>query len=294
MKFKKNRTQFVIDEFSTLEKAGFAIVPVPYEMTTSYGKGTKRGPDAIIKASPQVELWDEELKKETCRAGFFTTEPLKIISSEKFFFSNIGETVDSLLRQIRGVPVFLGGEHSVSQGLIPPFKKIHKNLSVLHFDAHADLRSEYEGTKHSHASALYPVSRETKTVQIGIRSVGSDEKQYVNKGKVKTFLMHENPDTGRLIKKVLKELTDAVYLTIDVDGFDPSVMPGTGTPQPGGFGWYEALKVFRAVCAKKKIVGIDVVEVSPQENSTITEMNAAKLVYRLAGYITEGKTCRKS
>jgi agmatinase len=182
--------------------------------------------------------------------------------------------------------VFIGGEHSVTQGLIPPFQKKYKGLSILHFDAHADLRPEYEGSPHNHASALYPVSRKTKTVQVGIRSVSHDEKHYINSGKVRTFLMHENLNLAKLEKDVLKALSDTVYLTIDIDGFDPSVMPGTGTPQPGGFLWYDALKLFKAVCKKKKVVGIDVVEVSPIKGSPLTEFNAAKLVHRLMGYLS--------
>ena len=123
-------------------------------------------------------------------------------------------------------------------------------------------------------------------MQIGIRSVSHDEKRYINAGKVKTYLMHENPDFAKLEKSILKDLSDTIYLTIDVDGFDPSVMPGTGTPQPGGFMWYDALKLFKAVCKKKKVVGLDVVEVSPLKGSPITEFNAAKLIYRLMGYLS--------
>ena len=184
------------------------------------------------------------------------------------------------------MPFFIGGEHSITQGLLYPFIKRHKNLSILHFDAHADLRPSYEGSAHSHACAVYPVSRTNKLVQIGIRSVGGDERKYHNAGLVKTHLMHENLDFKKLEWDILSELTDAVYLTIDVDGFDPSVMPGTGTPQPGGFMWHEAMTLFKAVCLKKKVVGVDVVEVAPIKGSPITEFNAAKLIYRLMGYLS--------
>ena len=143
----------------------------------------------------------------------------------------------------------------------------------------------YEGSKHSHACAVYPASRGNRLVQIGIRSVGADERQFHNAGSVTTHLMHENLDFKKLERAILRELTDTVYLTIDVDGFDPSVMPGTGTPQPGGFLWHDALRLFKAVCMNKKVVGADVVEAAPITGSNITEFNTAKLIYRLMGYL---------
>ncbi|NLI10560.1 MAG: agmatinase [Elusimicrobia bacterium] len=287
MSFKHYKKQFIYEEYAPLEKAAFVIFPVPYEMTVSYGSGTAKGPDAVIESSLQLELYDEEAGFEIWKKGFFTCEPFKYVKNEKEFFPKMEKAVEELLSSTEAFPFFIGGEHSVSQALIPPFAKKYKNLSVLHFDAHADLRPAYQGSAHSHASALYPISRTNKVVQVGIRSIGIDEKKFVNCGNVKTFLMHENLEIDKLIKKVLAELTDTVYLTIDVDGFDPSVMPGTGTPQPGGFGWYEALKLFKAVCLNKKVVGCDVVEVAPIKGSPITEFNAAKLIYRLAGYLSK-------
>jgi agmatinase len=259
---------------------------VPYERTTSYGHGTKHGPAAVIDASYQLELWDEELKKETHEKGIFTAAPVNCALPELKFFPHLEKTVEALLESTDALPFFIGGEHSVTQALLPPFIRRHKDLSILHFDAHADLRFAYHGSRHSHACAVYPASRTNRLVQIGIRSVGSDEKQFHNAGNVKTHLMHENLDLKKLERDVLRELSDTVYLTIDVDGFDPAVMPGTGTPQPGGFQWYEAMKLFKAVCAKKKIVGVDVVEVSPVKGSNITELAAAKLIYRLMGYLS--------
>lgn len=289
MKIKPNKTQFVTSDNATLAKARFAVVPVPWEKTTSYGHGTAGGPAAVIDASWQLEFWDEETGRETWKEGIFTAAPVNCSLSEKRFFPALEEYVEELLGSTRAVPFFIGGEHSVTQGLLPPFQKKHKGLSILHFDAHADLRPEYEGTPHSHASALYPASRTTPTVQVGIRSVSHDEKIYMNAGKVKTFLAHAHRDNAALIRKVLSALTDTVYITIDVDGFDPHVMPATGTPQPGGFGWYEALDLFRAVCSKKKIVGVDIVEVAPRKADAVTEFNAAKLAYRLMGYISAGR-----
>jgi len=286
MKLKLNKTPFLIDELSSLAAARFLILPVPYEKTTSYGKGTGKGPAAILNSSWQVEFWDEEAKREIWKEGIVTLAPFDCKQGERSFFKNLEKEVAGLLAAFKGIPIFLGGEHSITQGLLPPFQKKYRDLSILHFDAHADLRPEYEGSPHSHASALYPASRTTNTVQIGIRSVSQDEARFTNSGKVSTYLMHENLNFAKLEKNILKDLSDTVYLTIDVDGFDPSVMPGTGTPQPGGFMWYDALKLFKAVCKKKKVVGIDVVEVAPIKGAPVTEFNAAKLIYRLMGYLS--------
>ena len=284
-----NKKQFILSHNLLPQECKFIILPIPYEQTTSYGHGAKNGADAILRASWQLELWDEELNFETYKAGIFTIEDFKYTRSEKEFFSKISDYVERLIKEFDAVFIFLGGEHSITQGLIPPFEKKYRNLSVLHFDAHADLRDSYEGTKHSHACALYPTSLSSKIVQIGIRSVALEEKHLINKGNVKTFLMHENLDFKKLTKKVIDELTENVYITIDVDGFDPSVMPQTGTPQPGGFMWYDALSIFREVIYKKNVVAFDVVEVSPIKESHITEFNAAKLIYKLIGYISKKK-----
>lgn len=286
MKFKPAKKQFLFGEMKSPGGAAFAILPVPYERTVSYGKGTRRGPAAIIDASWQLELWDEETKAETWKRGIFTAAPVNCALPEKKFFPELERTVEGLLSSTKALPFFLGGEHSVTQALLPPFIRRHKDLSILHFDAHADLRVSYHGSRRSHACAVYPASRTNRVVQVGIRSVGHDERQFHNAGNVITHLMHENRDLAKLERRVLRELTDTVYLTIDVDGFDPSVMPGTGTPQPGGFGWYEALRLFKAVCAKKRVVGVDVVETAPVKGSHVSELTAAKLVYRLMGYLS--------
>lgn len=280
------KEQFILRKSIRLNDAAFVVVPVPYEKTTSYGKGTRNGPRAVIKASYELELWDEETGAETWEKGIFTTKPVNCALPENKFFPLLEAAVEELLSSAGALPFFIGGEHSVTQALLPPFIRRHKNLSILHFDAHADLRPSYRGSAHSHACAVYPASRTNKVVQVGIRSVGADERQFHNTGNVKTHLMHENPDLKRLEREILRELTDTVYLTIDVDGFDPSVMPGTGTPQPGGFMWYEALKLFKAVCAEKRVVGVDLMEVAPVKGSNITELAAAKLIYRLMGYLS--------
>jgi len=271
-------------KYSSLPLCKFAVVPVPFEKTVCYGHGTAKGPAAVIEASTQIELWDEETKTETWELGINTQPAINCKGSTNTVFKNIDKTVRNLM-QYDAVPFYIGGEHTVTQALAQPYIEKYKNLSILHFDAHADLRETFEGTPKSHACALYPASRQVKVVQVGIRSVASEEKQYCNAGKVTTFLMHENRDIKKLIPQVLKKLTDTVYITIDVDGFDPSVIPATGTPQPGGFMWYEALDLFREVIKRKKIVAVDVVEACKRSADTITEFNTAKLIYRLMGYL---------
>lgn len=285
MTFKRAKQQFLAGNGAPLRDCAFAVLPVPYERTVSYGRGTAKGPAAIIAASPQLELWDEEVKEETWKRGIFTVQAVDCSGTEAAFFGRLERTVEALLGATRAVPFFLGGEHSITQALLAPFIRRYKGLSILHFDAHADLRLSYYGTRRSHACALHPASRTNRVVQVGIRSVGHDERRYHNAGNVKTHLMHENLDFKRLEREVLRELTGPVYLTIDVDGFDPSVMPGTGTPQPGGFLWHDALRLFKAVCLKKRVVGVDIVETAPVKGSNITEMAAAKLAYRLMGYL---------
>ncbi len=282
-----NKTQFVTGKcLSSPQKAKFTVLPVPYEKTTSYGKGTEKGPQAILEASLQLELYDEEIKKETWKYGIYTFKAFNCAKSENLFFNSLEKEVSNILHNTAGIPFFLGGEHSITQALVPAFLKKHKNLSVLHFDAHADLRAEYEGSSHNHACALYPIAKLCKIVQVGIRNIAPEEKKYTNSAKVKTYLMHENLNIDALAAKALRNLNSKVYITIDADGFDPSVMPGTGTPQPGGFMWHAALRFFKKICAKKNIVGIDLVEVSPIKGSHITEFTAAKLIYRLMSYLS--------
>lgn len=273
---------------SSLPLCNFVVVPVPFEKTVCYGHGTAKGPEAVIEASTQIELWDEETKTETWELGINTQPAVNCSGSTNKVFKEIDKTVRNLM-QYKATPFYIGGEHTITQALAEPYIEKYKNLSILHFDAHADLRETFEGTPKSHACALFPASRKVPVVQVGIRSVASEEKQYINEGKVTTFLAHDHRDVSKLIPQVLSKLTDTVYITIDVDGFDPSVIPATGTPQPGGFSWYEGLDLFRAVINSKKIVAIDVVESCKRKADSITEFNVSKLIYRLMGYLAVKK-----
>lgn len=280
-------TQFlgVRSDRSSLARARFLVLPVPYERTTSYKKGTERGPAKFLEASLQVELWDEELKDDTWQAGIHTFPLWVTDENAPAFFPKLRRKAEECAR-LKGKTLFvIGGEHSLSQATIPAFAGAYPKLSVLHFDAHADLRSEYEGNPHSHACALYPASKLCKLVQVGIRSAGPEELPNMRTPRVRTFFMHEWPDPKKLAAQVIRELTPDVYISLDLDGFDPAVIPGVGTPQPGGFGWYDGLEILKAVCRRKNVVGVDVMELCPLLDDVRSELAAAKLVYRLMGHI---------
>jgi len=272
-------------EHATLEKSRYVVLPIPYERTTSYKKGTQYGPGAIIEASHQIELFDEELWEENWKVGVHTMAPVTILSEPGDFFTSVGNMVEPIVRM--GKILFsLGGEHAITEGPISGVRRVHPKLSVFHIDAHCDLRTEFEGTKYNHACAAQRMLNYCdKIVQVGIRSVSEDEHQFTNTKKVRTFLMHQHRDVAALIPQVLAELTDPVYISIDLDGFDPSVVPGVGTPQPGGFGWYEGLDLLRAVISSKKVVAVDVVELCPLDDTVNSELAAAKLIYRMMGWM---------
>lgn len=271
-------------ETTTFEKAKFVVLPVPYEETTSYEKGTGFGPHAILHASSQVELYDEELGIETWKCGIHTLPHFPTDGNPDRFFQTLSERVSSLIESGK-IVVTLGGEHSITEGPVKAYAKHFRDLSVLQIDAHADLRDTFGGTKYSHACAARRVIEYCPLVQVGIRSVAPDERARLNTGPVKTFMAHEHPMNDETIKKVLKCLSPNVYITIDLDGFDPSVMPAVGTPVPGGLSWYEGLNLIRSVVRERNVVGFDVMELCPSPYSIISDFAAAKLIYRMMGYI---------
>jgi len=268
-----------------LSAARFVVLPLPYEKTSSYKKGTGRGPAGLLEGSLGVELFDEELGRQTYLYGIHTLAPMRVAGPTERVLTRIAQSVSRIAAMPGKVLFCVGGEHSLSHATIPPFIRRYPGLGVLHFDAHADMRPEYEGSVHNHACAMYPVSRACRVVQVGIRSVAEEEAHLLDRGNVKTFLWHEHRDMRRLIPKILKLLPPIVYLSIDLDGFDPAVVAGVGTPQPGGYLWHEALDLFWAVIAHKRVVGVDVMELCPLKDTVASEVAAAKLMYRLMGYL---------
>lgn len=263
------------------EKAKVAILPVPLDTTASYKTGQRHGPRAFIEASLDLEFWDIELAQNTAdKIPIYTFDPLHCPKTDaKITIDAVEESVGQILKGGK-FPLMIGGEHSITPGAVKALAAKYKNLSVLHIDAHADMRDEYEGTRYSHACAMARCREICPGVSVGIRSMGEDEAMLIKQKKLDSVIFGSNFD----IKKVLSLLTDTVYITIDIDGFDPSVMPATGTPEPGGISWEKGLELIRAVGKEKKVVGADIVELMPMPPDVRTDFACAKLAYKLIGY----------
>ncbi|MBS3065800.1 agmatinase [Candidatus Pacearchaeota archaeon] len=278
-------------EYSAFEKSKAVVIPFEYEASTTYGSGTKRGPEAIISASSQVELFDEELEKEAYKeAGVCTIPELKYKTGHDFYLPLADKTAEILA--LKKFPVILGGEHTITFGGIMGAKEKYKNFSVLHFDAHADLRDTYEDNKFSHACVMRRVSelKEVKNlVQVGIRNISNEKKEgsefdfyKKNSDKIKIFWARDKEKWD--MENILQGLKKDVYLTFDVDVFDPSIMPSTGTPEPGGLYWNEVLKILKQVFLKKNIIAADIVELCPIKDFSAPDFMIAKLIYKIIGY----------
>lgn len=259
------------------------VVPVPFEQTTSYMQGTRRGPEAIIDASGFVELYDEELDKEVYTVGIHTMPPLLFNAHIEDDFRMITGQFSELLDAGKFV-VALGGEHSITYPVFRAFQGRYKKLSVLQLDAHADLRDEYEESKYSHACVMRRIREHTDRVeQVGIRSLSVEEARLIKKHQWRVSWAHHIRKHG-FPQDLADRLEENVFITIDMDYFDPSIIPSTGTPEPGGFYWQETLEFLRQVFRKRNVVGFDVVELSPIKGLAHPDFMAAKLIYKLLGY----------
>lgn len=270
-------------EGQTFEKAKVVILPVPYAGTVSYGSGTGRGPEAIIQASRHMELYDWELDSEPYKKpGIYTLEPLKVQKLEaEEMIKVVEKKYRDLVRAGRFVAM-LGGEHSISYAADKPLREKYPDFSVLQWDAHADLRDSWEGTRFSHACAMRRFYDQAKRiVQVGVRSLSTEEAEFIKKNKLRANIF--KPEEFD-VKKIVSQLSRNVYITVDLDGFDPSVVPATGTPEPGGLFWGDFLSLMRAVFAKKNVVGCDVVELSPIQGQPASDFLAALAVYKMIGY----------
>ncbi len=278
------------DKEADYKRSGYVVLPVPYEQTTSFGKGTAFGPTAILKASQEVELYDEELGFEPYRCGIATSGTLEPTSAgPERMAAIVDEAVGQILADNK-MPITLGGEHSISVGPIRACAKMFDNISVLQIDAHADLRDSYQGDRFSHACAMARIREITdRTAGVGVRNYCAEEAKYIADNNVPILLAQDIHSGSRKIEDALEYLTENVYVTIDLDGFDPSIVPGVGTPEPGGLGWYETLGLFRNLCAARRIVGFDVVELMPLPPSLVSDFTAARLIYKLIGYIEASK-----
>lgn len=256
------------------EKARVVVFPVPYNSTTYWKSGTKDGPQALIEASRHVELYDIETKKDASKQGIFTLEMLEPSkNSPEETIERIKSVMDKLLQDGK-FPVILGGEHSITLGAVRSFKERFKDFSVLQIDAHSDLRDEFEGTKFHHACVMKRIKDLGVSItQVGIRSMSEGETAD------NIFLAPDLP-----VEKIIATLADNVYLTFDLDALDPSIMPATGTPEPGGLLWYETLNLIKEVAKQRKIIGADVVELDPIPGLSAPDFLAAKLAYKIINY----------
>ena len=276
------------EENSRYENSRAVIFPIPLERTTTYEHGTRNGPAAIIAASRNMETWDDELGVETFSKIGIATLPA-IDTAEGTLEKVIADiyTTEMALLGDGKFPVALGGEHSLTPPLVAAAAKKFPDLSVLQIDAHADLREAYQGNPASHASAMRRVVEICPAVQVAIRSLSIDESEAIPRLRTKIYWARDiaRAPLETWIRRVVADLSPHVYLTVDLDGFDPAYMPATGTPEPGGLDWYQVTSLIRAVAKEKKIVAADVVELLPQHGDHASDFLAAKLVYKILGYV---------
>ncbi len=285
----KNNFLGLEKKYSSYKNSEIVILQAPLEKTVSYGKGTKNGPKEILKASHYVEFFDEELNRELCFEKGICTLPE--IELQKL---SVKKAIDKIYKEVKKqieaqkFVVTLGGEHSLSSAPIKAHFEKYPNLSILQFDAHSDLRDSYEGSKFSHASVMARVAEFTKNiVQVGIRAQCKEEFEFIIQNKIKTFFTREIRQSKygeNWNQKVIESLNENVYITFDVDGFDPSVISATGTPEPGGLFWDETMNLLKQIGEQRNIVGFDVVELAPNKNNVSSNFNTAKLVYKLLNY----------
>ncbi|HAI39158.1 MAG TPA: agmatinase [Maribacter sp.] len=276
----------ISDEFAQLEKSKIILIPVPYDGTSTWGKGADKGPEAFLEASENMELYDIETDSEVYKQGIHLTEPITENSSPEAMVNEVHNITKDFIKRNKFVTLF-GGEHSISIGSIRAFNECFDNLTVLQIDAHADLRESYEGTKYNHACAVYEASQTTNLVQVGIRSMDVIEKTVMDEEK--TFFAHDMVADEYWSDKVIEAMTDNVFITLDLDAFDPSIIPSTGTPEPGGLLWYETLEFLKQVFEDKNVVGFDIVELCPNKNDKSSDFLAAKLYYKMLSYKFAGQ-----
>jgi len=267
------------DKYARLDDAKVVLIPIPYDGTSTWGKGADKGPDAFLAASENMELFDIETRTEVYRKGVYLAPPVTEDASPEKMVESVYKTTKNYLKQDKFVTLF-GGEHSVSIGSIRAFNETFEDLTVVQIDAHADLRPSYEGSACNHACAVYEASKTTNLIQVGIRSMDVEELDNMDENQV--YFAHDLYEDW--MDDAIGQMTPNVFITIDLDAFDPSIMPSTGTPEPGGLFWYETLDFLRMIFKKKNVVGFDIVELAPNENEKSSDFLAAKLYYKMLSY----------
>ncbi|GER58244.1 agmatinase [Patiriisocius marinus] len=273
-------------ENAALETAKIVLIPVPYDGTSTFQKGADKGPEAFLHASENMELYDIETETEVYKQGICLLDPITENSSPEAMVAAVHAQTKEMILRNKFVTVF-GGEHSISIGTIRAFNECFDDLTVLHIDAHADLRKEYEGTACNHACAVYEASQTTNLIQVGIRSMDVAETTVMDPEK--TWFAHDMVNDEYWIDNVIEALGNNVFITFDLDAFDPSIMPSTGTPEPGGLFWYETLAFLKQVFEEKNVVGFDIVELMPREEDKSSDFLAAKLYYKMLSYKFAGQ-----
>lgn len=268
-------------EYASAEKSKVVLIPVAYDGTSTWGKGADNGPEAFLEASENMELFDIETQSEVYKEGICLSDILKGYENPESMVFEVHRTVKDYILRNKMVTL-IGGEHSISIGAIRAFNESYQNLTVLQIDAHADLRDQYNGSKFNHACALYEASQSTNLVQVGIRSMDRSETFVMKQDNV--FFAHDMATDDYWIENVLELMTGPVYITFDLDAFDPSILPSTGTPEPGGMLWYETLDLLKRVFEECNVVGFDIVELCPNPVDRSSDFLAAKLYYKMLSY----------
>jgi len=272
------------EEFAELHSSSIVLIPVTYDGTSTWIKGADKGPEAFLEASENMELYDIETQTEVYRKGVFLADAVTENQSPEAMTEAVHKAVKSYLELGKFVTMF-GGEHSVSIGSIRAFIEKFDNLTVLQYDAHADLRPEYHGSKCNHACAVYEASKKANLIQVGIRSMDIEEEEHMD--RFKTFFAHDiaADRSNAWMREVDDNCTENVYITIDLDVFDSALMPSTGTPEPGGLDWYSIIDSIKLIVKNKNVVGFDIVELCPNPVNKAPDFLAAKLYYKILSYI---------
>ncbi|MDR2868713.1 MAG: agmatinase [Bacteroidales bacterium] len=278
-------------QYAARDSARYVLLPVPYDGTSTFIKGADKGPQVIIDASDSLELYDIQYDIDPCLAGIYTDKPVSDLSTPENMVNAVYQRVKLLMNENQLVGV-LGGEHSVSIGSIKAHSEKYQQLSVLQIDAHADLREEYHDSPYNHACVMRRAQEYARVVQVGIRSVCREEQSFIVPENI--FYAHHIHEGTEWMEKVVSRLTDHVYLTIDLDGLDPSVLPATGTPLPGGLSWYSLLSLIEKVIESRNVIAFDVVELCPQVGNPASDVLAASLVYKIIGLLERKKSHQKA
>ncbi len=279
---KKNNFGDFLPQYTTKEDSKIVILPVPFDGTSTWIKGADKGPNAILEASFNLEFYDIETNSEVYKKGIYTENPVTGYKLPEKLIKAVEKKSLGWLDKNKFI-VALGGEHTVSMGVVNAYAKKYNDFSVLQLDAHTDLRDSYLGSKYNHACVMARIKEKCPIVQVGIRSMDIEETSNTESDRI--FYAEKIHNNDNWMVPAIKKLNENVYITIDLDVFDPSIMPSTGTPEPGGLLWYHVLKFLKLVSKNKKIIGFDVVELCPNKNNKAPDFMAAKLIYTLLSYV---------